>query len=128
MSHRDGNFAEGFIGDFLAGNVEHVRGAVGLVAEGEFEAAGGFFGFVEKLGFGGAVLQESKDGSDVGEPPFHNDLVFPIELLFAALRSGIDEHRAFLSIEVEADSSAAAAWVGFINGVIVRVGLNGLFR
>ena len=128
MGHWNGDFAEGFVGDFLAGNGEHVRSAIGFVAESEFEGASGFFGFVEKLGFGRAVLQEGEDGADVGKSPLHDDFVFPIELLFAALRSGIEKDRAFIRIQAEADRSAATARVGFINGVVVRVGLNGLFR
>lgn len=128
MSHWDGDFAQGFVSDFLAGNGEHVGSAVGFIANHKLEGAGGFLGFVEKLGFGSAVLQESEDGSDVGEPPFHNDLVFPIELLFAALRSGIEEDCAFFSIEVETDRSAVTALVGFVDGVVVGVGFNGLFR
>jgi len=68
VSHGEGDFAEGFVCGFLAGNGEHVGSAIGFVAEHEFEAAGGFFGFVEKLGFGGAVLQEGEDGTDIGVP------------------------------------------------------------
>ncbi len=128
MSHWDGDFAEGFIGDFLAGNGEHVGRAIGFIADHKFEAAGGFFGFMEQLGLGCAVLQESEDSTHVGEAPFHDDFVFPIKLLFAALRGGIEKDRAFLSIEVEADRSAVTALVRFVDGVVVGVGFNGLFR
>ncbi len=128
VGHGDRDFAEGFIGDFLAGNGEHVGSAVRIVAEDELEGAGGFFGFVKQLGFGGTVLQKGEDGANIGQAPFHDDFVFPIKLLLAALRSSIEKDRAFVRIEVEADRSAAATLVGFIDGVVVRVGFIGWFR
>jgi len=44
------------------------------------------------------------------------------------LRGGIEKDRAFFSIEVKADRSAITALVGFVDGVVVGVGFNGLFR
>lgn len=101
----------------LSGNRHQVRRACGVLAENDFKGAVGFFGLVKKFGLGGASLKCCEDGPDVRERPFHDDLALPVELLFAALRGGFDEHAGFFAVEAEANDRAVATRIRLINGI-----------
>jgi hypothetical protein len=120
MGEGEGDFAQGFVRGALAGDGGEVGGAVGVLTEAEFEGAAGFFTLVEELGLELPALEDGEDAAEVGEAPFHCEFVFPVELLVAGLRGGIEEDGGFGAVELEADDTAAAAGVRLVDGVVLR--------
>ena len=114
----DGDFADGFVGSVLAGDGDEVGGALGIVAVDEFAGAAGLLGLVEELGLGLAALDGGKDGADIGERPFHDDLALPVELLFSGLGGGLDKDGGLLLAEAKTHDTTGTAGVWLVDGVV----------
>ncbi len=92
MAQGESDFPQRFIRGILPGNGQQIGSPLRILARGQLKGAVGLFRLVEKLRLRQPSLKRGEHRTDVREPPFHRDLVFPVELLFTRLCGGIDEN------------------------------------